>query len=157
MVKPHYDFVLDLVVDGIHPPISRRLKVPGRLRLSQLHQAIQTLFGWTDSHLHDFTVKGHAYGNLEHFEEDWDGLYEDYQDEADVRLEDLLGDRGKFDYRYDFGDSWRVTIQVRSRQPADAGTVVECQEGHRAGPPDDCGGTPGHAHLLRALADPSHA
>ena len=31
-----------------------------------------------------------------------------------------------------------------------------CVDGENACPPEDCGGTPGYAELLRVLADPDH-
>jgi len=42
----------------IRPPIWRRLLVPAKLRLSQFHTVLQRAFGWTNSHLHAFQIKG---------------------------------------------------------------------------------------------------
>ena len=43
-----------ITLTGIRPPIWRRVLVPEGLFLSGLHDVIQEVMGWTDSHVHDF-------------------------------------------------------------------------------------------------------
>ena len=45
------------------PPIWRRVQVPGTMLLCCLHDAIQAVFGWTDSHLHQFEKDGKYWGD----------------------------------------------------------------------------------------------
>ena len=60
-------------------------------------------------------------------------------------------------YRYDYGDDWVHLIKVEDRFAAKQGaTYPTCTGGRRAAPPEDCGGVPGYAMLLDALADPGH-
>jgi hypothetical protein len=47
--------------DGIRPPIWSR-PVPEGLSLSGLHDVIQKVMGWTDSHLHDFHWREERFG-----------------------------------------------------------------------------------------------
>jgi len=35
-------------------------------------------------------------------------------------------------------------------------TAIECLDGARAAPPEDCGGPAGYADSLKAIADPEH-
>jgi hypothetical protein len=44
------------------PPIWRRIQVKDRT-LDKLHEHIQTAMGWTNSHLHDFKIRGQDYGD----------------------------------------------------------------------------------------------
>jgi len=46
------------------PPIWRRIQVQD-CTLDKLHEQIQTAMGWTNSHLHQFEIKGQRYGDLE--------------------------------------------------------------------------------------------
>ena len=41
-------------LQDICPPIWRRLQIPSTFRLCCLHDALQIVMGWTDSHLHQF-------------------------------------------------------------------------------------------------------
>jgi hypothetical protein len=43
-------------LEGVSPPVWRRLQVPGDARLGWLHAAIQLAMGWTNSHLHQFII-----------------------------------------------------------------------------------------------------
>jgi hypothetical protein len=62
-----------------------------------------------------------------------------------------------FQYQYDFGDDWQHTVQVEKIRPAAPDTLVlSCLAGKRACPPEDCGGIPGYAQLLRILKNPRH-
>ncbi|MDP9314304.1 MAG: plasmid pRiA4b ORF-3 family protein [Chloroflexota bacterium] len=42
------------------PPIWRRVQVPSDMTLSKLHNILQVVMGWTDSHLHQFII-GNTY------------------------------------------------------------------------------------------------
>ncbi|NNN04814.1 MAG: plasmid pRiA4b ORF-3 family protein [Elusimicrobia bacterium] len=53
-------YQLKVTLDGIEPPIWRRLLVPGDINLLKLHEVLQVAMGWTNSHLHQFIV-GDAY------------------------------------------------------------------------------------------------
>src|SRR5438034_8698682 len=64
------DYQLKITLKGIRPPIWRRVQVPGTMRLAGFHAVIQTVFGWTDSHLHQFLIDGESYGRPDDFDED---------------------------------------------------------------------------------------
>jgi hypothetical protein len=48
-------YQLKITLQDIEPPIWRRLQLPSTYDFWQLHCAIQDAFGWTDSHLHQFS------------------------------------------------------------------------------------------------------
>jgi hypothetical protein len=47
---------LKIQIDGIRPPVWRRVLVPSGITLARLHQVIQQVFGWWDYHLHEFEI-----------------------------------------------------------------------------------------------------
>jgi hypothetical protein len=143
-------YQLKMVLEGIRPQIWRRVVVPADIRLSHLHDVFQITMGWTDSHLHAFTIEGVPYSQP--FDET------DMEDERRVRLSSLVTAAGTpFQYQYDFGDDWQHAVQVEKIRPAAPDTLVlDCLGGKRACPPEDCGGIPGYAQLLRILKNPRH-
>jgi hypothetical protein len=46
----------------VQPEIWRRVEVPGHINLRGLHDIIQYLFGWIDTHLHEFKIDSTTYG-----------------------------------------------------------------------------------------------
>lgn len=80
--------------------------MPGTLALSGLHVVIQTVFEWTDSHLHQFYVGSDTYGKPLDFDEE-------VMDEASSTLAAIVGTRvTRFTYVYDFGDDWVHDVVV---------------------------------------------
>jgi hypothetical protein len=61
-------------------------------------------------------------------------------------------------YEYDFGDSWthRIKVEKILKQEPSTARAVECIDGARACPPEDCGGVWGYEDMLQALKDPKH-
>lgn len=133
------------------PVIWRRLFVPGGITLAKLHMIFQAAMGWEDYHLHSFEIDGVRYGIP-----DPDFELEDIDDET-VRMTDVVGERARFDYEYDFGDSWHHEVVVESvlTVPLVLKFAV-CLDGQRACPPEDVGGTHGYALMLEALSDPKN-
>jgi hypothetical protein len=61
---------LRIGLDGVAPDVWRRLLVPGSVPLAKMHEMFQAVTGWTNSHLHSFTVGNALYGM--HFDDDPD-------------------------------------------------------------------------------------
>ncbi|MCA9413831.1 MAG: plasmid pRiA4b ORF-3 family protein [Candidatus Omnitrophica bacterium] len=151
---PIYQIKITLM--EVTPPIWRRFAVHGAISLSRLHDVLQIVMGWTDSHLHEFNIDEHSYvADYDLAERDWD---ETALDEGDFRLDHLIKRKGEsFEYKYDFGDGWRHELVVEKIIPPEEGVKYPvCLAGERACPPEDCGGPWGYDELLESLADPDH-
>ena len=99
-VKPSI-YLLKISLLEIDPPIWRRVQVPSTIPLCCLHDALQAVFGWTDSHLHQFDKDGKYWGVP-----DDDGFDGDVEviDESKVPVSLVLKAEGEtMVYEYDFG------------------------------------------------------
>jgi hypothetical protein len=148
-------FVFRIILADSTPRIWRKLRVPGYFTLADLHKAVQIAFGWTDSHLHSFTIGSADY--VMDSEMDQDFYAEECFSEADHRLDDLgLEEKQIFSYLYDFGDSWEHKITVSEILPFQEDQAAPlCLGGKNAGPLEDSGGVWGYAEMLEILQDPS--
>lgn len=144
-------YQLKVTLEGVSPPVWRRLLVPGGYTLDRVHRAIQYGMGWRDCHLHSFEVAGVQYG-----EPDPDGELA-LADEQDFRLDAVAAKGDRLRYTYDFGDWWDHEIEVEDVAPADPEQRYPCcVAGERACPPEDVGGAGGYAEFLDALRDTGH-
>jgi hypothetical protein len=149
---------LRVEIEKTEPVIYRVLLVYGNIGLDLLHAVLQVAIGWTNSHLHKFTVGNSEYSDPEfNLNEDAFEGQKFVEDEGIVNLNEVVPHKGfQFSYEYDFGDSWEHLITVEDILPDD-GTLkgfAECIDGKRACPPEDCGGTPGYADFLDTISDP---
>ncbi len=145
-------YLLRIQLLDIEPAIWRRFVVPASITLDRLHDVIQIVMGWTDSHLHEFTIGNKRY--TEYPESKEDGLVC-----GRYRLGDLIKQKGRtFSYLYDFGDSWEHELVFEESRYVSSGlrTELACLGGERACPPEDVGGVPGYFEFCKALQDPSH-
>jgi hypothetical protein len=129
-------YQLKVTLQGVRPPIWRRLQVGANTTLPRLHDAIQVAMGWTDSHLHRFFVGTSEYGQPD--PDFADGM----RSEQRVKLAQLVAkEKAGFGYEYDFGDSWTHKIVLEKILPPDPGVhYLRCSAGKRACPPEDVGG-----------------
>jgi hypothetical protein len=145
-------FQLRISLAGVEPEVWRRLLVPGGVKLAKLHDMVQAVMGWTNSHLHSFTIGEQLYGMQ----------LDDYPDEEIDEQEytvfvALRGGIRQFTYEYDFGDSWEheVVVEDTAWSPLTLKHAV-CLDGQNACPPEDVGGVGGYELFLEAMADPTH-
>jgi hypothetical protein len=143
---------LRINLEEVDPPIWRRLLVPSDIRLDRLHDVFQVVMGWTNSHLHAFTIGTKRYGM--HV----DDVLDTELDEKKFKADAAIGKQRRFRYEYDFGDGWQhqvVVEDVTTTTPVGL-TFAVCLDGERSCPPEDCGGAYGYEDLLRAISDPGH-
>jgi len=145
-------YQLKITLQDVRPPIWRRVQVDSDTTLSKLHRIIQASMGWTNSHLHAYLIEGVEYGQPM---PDYDF---DVRNEQRVKLSQVAaGERFKFLYTYDMGDSWEHEILVEKVLPADPQVRYPlCLAGKRACPPEDCGGPWGYAAFLDAIRNSDH-
>jgi hypothetical protein len=145
-------YQVKVTLDGIRPPIWRRILVTSDTALNKLHRILQVVMGWDDYHLHQFIINGIYYGI-----HDPDLMF-DLKDEEKMKLDMVvLQKQKKFIYEYDFGDSWYHNIMIEKILPPDTKKHYPvCIKGKRACPPEDCGGEGGYYYFLEAIQDPEH-
>lgn len=155
ILKTNFVYQLKITLDEIEPPIWRRILVKADTKLPALHRIIQTIFGWTNSHLHQFSHETKLYTNPSLGEAMEDDMSINY---TFISIKDLLHiERQAMHYEYDFGDSWMHTIVLEKISPILGNEMLPlCIEGERNSPPDDSGGVYGYENLLEILADKSH-
>lgn len=145
-------YQLKITLKDIRPPIWRRIQVLSSTTLQQLHLIVQAAMGWDNYHMHSFSIAGIDYGQPQ---PEYDL---NVRSEKTVILRQVvLGEKSKFSYTYDFGDSWEHEILLEKELPSTPDTNYPvCITGKRACPPEDCGGSWGYAELLSIITDPSH-
>jgi len=135
------------------PPIWRQLQLESSVTLDRLHDTLQMVMGWTNSHLHGFRLPQPSQrGTRRRL------LPIESADEKATRLDELLR-RPKhwLVYDYDFGDSWEHEVLLEEIRPRPSSTRLPMVlAGRGACPPEDVGGLPGYYHFLEAIKDPNH-
>ncbi len=150
-----------IALDGIRPPIWRRLVMPCTATFWDLHVAIQDVMGWDDRHEHAFVatvpivraeiVLGIPIEDEEHelapFIPGW---------EVPIAAFFTVHSR-RGNYVYGGGDGWSFTLRLERIMPSDPGQEYpQCIGGRRASPPEGCGNIARYRDLLATVADPHH-
>lgn len=125
---PDYQFLLELAFSS--PTIWRRIVVPGRTTLAELHKIINACYGWTEEHGHRFWVGKIFYGPAEVV------TNPNKFDEAGVQLHELEEDMGFiFTYLYDAGSGWECEITLEKVITNDGKPgISRLEEGGQANP-----------------------
>lgn len=148
-------YVLRIEMMEIEPPVWRRFVVPAEISLDRLHDVIQIIMGWKDSHLHEFNFGKQRF--VENLDEEFDD--ESTSLEASERLNKLFKKKGDSClYVYDFGESWahRLTLDTSDYKLREDDCEISCLEGERACPPEDVGGPPGYEEFCKIIKNPKN-
>jgi Plasmid pRiA4b ORF-3-like protein len=141
-------------LDGINPPVWRRVDVPLTITMRGLHDVIQAVMPFENCHLFQFDVGDKRYGKPD---PEWD-YGTPMLDAKNVKLGSLV-ERGivQLSYTYYFGDNWEHTVTIESTAVADpALDYPRYVEGARRAPPEDVGGIPGFEEFIKAVTKPRH-
>lgn len=144
-------YQMKIVLDGIKPPIWRRLLVAGDTKLGKLHQVLQVVMGWEDAHMHEFRAGKVSFGEPS---PDYlgKGLHAKKAELRDV----AQNAKDRFKYIYDFGDGWEHDLIVEKIVDPETGKHYPvCLAGERACLPrciqsGPAGGLRGNRRILNA-------
>ena len=104
-------------VDGVRATI----EVRDDQSLVDLHEGIQEAFGWLDDHLYSFWLDNRFWGD-DNAEYTRPVDSDEAAHTADVPIAELALEPGvKIAYVFDFGDDWRVRLELKRVGPADDG------------------------------------
>ena len=144
-------YQLRIVLRRTSPHLWRRVVVGSDSTLGQLHQTLQALFGWTDSHPHRFVLRGRSFGATA-------TASAAALMTPEVRLSEfklLLKERCFYDYRFHDVDVpvWRHEIRFEKALVADP-ERVPCCLGGVGNPPLEQSGSPQELSTLAELFTP---
>jgi hypothetical protein len=145
-------YQMKVMLADIEPPIWRRFLVVSDITLHKLHLILQTIMGWENYHLYEFTIDDKLYGEPD------DEYEQDINRASRFRLSQVIHtEEQEFLYVYDYGDNWDHKIVVEKMLPVDQNAIYPfCLEGELACPPEDCGGVTGYMDMLEIISDPEH-
>lgn len=150
--------VLELEATLSETEIRRRLTIPVHFTLGDLHLALQIAMGWSNYHLHEFTVDGKRYADPEEQDENWPNgrVY----NEGNQQLGKLFERVERIEYLYDFGDNWEHTVTLlrripvkESEQPFIDRRVPRLISATGNCPPEDVGGPEGFEEFLKLVRE----
>ena len=98
-------YQLKITIKGSHPPIWRRVIVPGKINFQDLDDIIEDLFGWTHDHLYEFCDRKSG----RRFQPSDDEYFWNTESVENL-IDDCFIKGEKWTYTYDFGDDWRHKI-----------------------------------------------
>ena len=146
-------FQLRITLRNVEPAVWRRLLVPASVRLAKLHGMFQAAMGWTNSHLHCFTIGDERYGMQ------FDEYPEGEIDEKQVTVMRAIGehpDSRTSTTSETLGSTRSSSKHSGPRPPLGLKHAVSASTGGRRVRPRTVAEPAGTRELLQALADPKH-
>ena len=136
---------------GIEPRIWRRFLITKDATFRDLHEAIQTAFGWEDCHMWEFLAGVRSRQALAAPGRLGERAFgEPVPAAGSIKLTRYFGVRKgrKCVYVYDFGDYWVHDVRYLLSVASSDRFHQRRLGGERAGPLEDCGGVRGYHRLL---------
>ena len=150
-MKTEKIFQIHVLLQYSRPRIWRRVLISSETLLSDLHKILQTVMGWSNTHLHQF-IKDDLHYSIPY---EFDLFDFDDINYTGMKVKELLLKEGdKIIYEYDFGDGWEHEVRLEKILHPDISLKYPiCIKGKRACPPENCGGIWGYENILEILKD----
>ena len=148
-------FVFIIKIKGItKTPVWRKLTVPADYTFEQFHKAIQSAFGWTNSHLYEFRDKERSCTLQIGMPSKEDAFWgKKVEDARKVKLSEVFSaTMGTLIYIYDFGENWVHEISLDEISPAVVDHAI-CTDSRGQCPAEDYGTVWGNDALKCGIWD----
>lgn len=149
-------YQLKITLEGIRPPIWRRVIVPSKITFFQLHIIIQIAFGWENCHMFQFCFNDTDVTTINEDDFSFSSARKS-KDVMNTKIDKLLTTERQCIYEYDFGDNWEHSVILEDILEADPQKQYPvCVKGKRRCPPEDVGGPYGYSEFLETISDPEN-
>lgn len=152
-------YIVNITFQQTVPGIWRRIIIPAGATFKRMHDIIQHVTNFQDSHSYAFEVDGLFITNNDAILEEYKGkIYAGLKVKSPIRLkiDEYLEQKGELEYEYDFGDSWKINIKLEETVEDYYFGYPTVLEAGGIAPPEDVGGVPGYVEFLKVYHDPKH-
>jgi hypothetical protein len=151
-------YILKVQLNGVKPPVWRKVVVNENITFHNLHLVIQKSMGWLNYHMYQFSPSGYgSYPIIEEEPESADsGVFtQKAMKSAKTTLQKYYEEYGaKLTYTYDFGDDWNHSV-ILEETTDEKVMFAKCISAKGSCPPENCGGIYGYHNMLQTLNDPN--
>lgn len=143
-------YQLKITLNGIQPPVWRRVLVEPTMTMEELHYVIQTLFDWSCEQQYYFWS-----GKRRIIDPDDDGEEHD-EFSSDILIGQTFRKAGdRWSYLYDFEDKWEHEVLLEEIKDLPSNhEIPDCIDGAGNNPPENSGGAVQHLNNLAVLKNP---
>lgn len=156
-------YILKLSFEDITPLIWRRIVLPAGATFNRLHETIQNVTNFQSrlSPYHFFGVEIDDYfiTNNELIGEEYKGKKyagKTVKQPTRIKIDVYLEKHNHFTYNYDFGDDWRIRIELEEIVDDYYFGYPTLLDGEGTAPPEDVGGPHGYEEFLKVYRDSAH-
>ena len=156
-------YILKLTFEYIEPLIWRRVILPAGATFNRLHETIQNVTNFQSRispyHYFGIEIDDNFITNNEAILEEYKGQKfagQNVKQPTRIKIDSYLEKHGQFVYNYDFGDDWRIRVELEDTVEDYYFGYPTLLDGEGTAPPEDVGGPPGYEEFLKVYHDPTH-
>ncbi|MER2262447.1 MAG: SEC-C metal-binding domain-containing protein [Psychrobacillus sp.] len=156
-------YILKLSFEHVDPKVWRRVVLPADATFNRLHETIQyvTNFRSTMEAYHSFGIATNDkyITNNETILHEYKGKkYEgrEVKQPTRIKIDSYLQEMDHLIYNYDFGDDWRIRVELEETVEDYYFGFPTILEGEGTAPPEDVGGPPGFEEFKKIMDNPNH-
>ncbi|WP_203363642.1 plasmid pRiA4b ORF-3 family protein [Bacillus sp. REN10] len=148
-------YIIKLTFEDVEPVVWRRVVLPADATFHRLHETIQHVTNF-QSELEPYHSFGVEIG--EWFVTNNEVLQSEkhVKQPSRIKIDPYLERDGSFIYDYDFGDNWRIKVELEETVDDYYFGFPTLLEGEGTAPPEDAGGPFGYKEFLKVYHDPTH-
>jgi len=156
-------YILKLTFEDISPLVWRRVILPAGATFHRLHQTLQFVTNFQSGldTYHSFGVEIDDY-----FVTDNEPILDEYKwvrfagrtvkQPSRIKIDQYLEKNGQLIYNYDFGDDWRILVELEETVKDYYFGYPTLLGGEGIAPPEDVGGPPGYEKFKLVYQDQKH-
>ena len=156
-------YILKITFEDITPLVWRRIILPAGATFHRLHQTLQFVTNFQSGldPYHSFGVEIDDY-----FVTDNESILDEYngvkfagrlvKQPPRIKIDQYLEKHGQLIYNYDFGDDWRILVELEEIVEDYYFGYPTLLDGEGIAPPEDVGGPPGFEAFKLVYQDPTN-
>lgn len=145
-------YIIKAKIMGLTKPPVWRLCCGSDATFSDLNSWLESAFGWSPFHLHEFTSSKTGRGGV-HIGNPENNDWEPVDDERKVTVSQVFRMMPRFYWTYDFGDNWVIELTREGCEYLEDETQIRIRDYKGMAPEEDCGGVAAWQFIKKVIAE----